>query len=154
MFKSKNILRVLVSTLALSAMVGCAGQPYQPRADMESVPELAGAWYQVYFDSEGSTIDERGRMIVKTVADVAENNGPTRVSVIGKTDRVGTKSENMVLSRQRADVVRDALIAAGVPAGHIDTSWTGENRQEVATANNVSEQGNRVVDITVLKLSR
>jgi OOP family OmpA-OmpF porin len=56
------------------------------------------------------------------------------------------------LARQRrADAVRDALIAAGVPADRIDTSWTGEAKQAVATANDVNEPRNRVVDVTVVK---
>jgi outer membrane protein OmpA-like peptidoglycan-associated protein len=43
---------------------------------------------------------------------------------------------------------------AGVPASSINTSWTGERKQQMATANAIDEQGNRVVDITVLKLPR
>jgi len=57
------------------------------------------------------------------------------------------------LARQRrAEALRDALIAAGVPADRIDTSWTGEAKQAVATAN-VNEPRNRVVDVIVVKQS-
>jgi outer membrane protein OmpA-like peptidoglycan-associated protein len=76
------------------------------------------------------------------------------VTVIGKTDRVGAAPANMALSRRRANAVRDALVAAGVPAASIVTSWTGEGKQQMATADEVDQQGNRVVDITVLKLPR
>ena len=123
-------------------------------SETASGPELAGAWYQIYFDSNGSQIDSRGQMIVKKVAYVVENDGATRVTVIGKTDRVGGASANLALSKRRADAVRDALIAAGVPAGHIDTSWSGEARQDVATRDDTAEQRNRVVDVTVVKQSR
>lgn len=43
----------------------------------------------------------------------------------------------------------DALIAGAVPANRIDTSWAGESRQEITTSDNIAEQRNRVVDITV-----
>ena len=92
-------------------------------------------------------------MIVKNVAYVVANIASTRVTVIGKTDRVGAPPANMALSHRRADAIRDALIAAGVPAGRIDTSWTGEGKQQVATANEVAESRNRVVDVTVVKES-
>jgi len=81
------------------------------------------------------------------------NAGPTRVTVIGRTDRIGAPPANMALSQRRADAVRDALIAAGVPAANIDTSWTGEGKQQVATAADTAEPRNRVVDVTVVKQS-
>lgn len=45
--------------------------------------------------------------------------------------------------------MRDALIAQAVPASRIDTSWTGEAKQDAATGDNVAERRNRVVDIAV-----
>jgi outer membrane protein OmpA-like peptidoglycan-associated protein len=41
-----------------------------------------------------------------------------------------------------------------VPANSIDTSWTGETKQAVATADAAAELRNRVVDITVVKQPR
>jgi OOP family OmpA-OmpF porin len=114
-------------------------------------PELAGAWYQVFFDTNSSAINARGQSILGNVAYVVANNSATRVTVIGKTDRVGAGRANMDLSQERANAVRDALIAAGVPSDRIDTGWTGERRQQVATANDAAESRNRVVDITVVK---
>ncbi len=114
------------------------------------VPQLAGAWYQVQFDSNKFDIDPRGSVIVNTAASVATGNTATHVTVIGRTDRVGSAAANLALSQKRADQVRDALIAAGVPADRIDTRWTGESKQEVPTGNDVEEARNRVVDITVV----
>ncbi len=151
MFQSAKFLRAFAATLALAMVAGCAEQAAPPPVASAFEPELAGAWYQVYFDTNKVDIDSRGQMIVKNVAYVVANSGTTRVTVIGKTDRVGPPSANMALSQRRADQVRDALITAGVPANRIDTSWTGEGKQEVATANDAAERHNRVVDITVVK---
>lgn len=158
MFISAKILPTVAAAIALSLVAGCAEQPKSTQAAAPSTavdaPELAGAWYQIYFDTNKTDIDSRGRMVVNTVAHVATNNGLTRVTVIGKTDRVGSTAGNVALSQRRADEVRDALIAAGVPADRIDTSWTGEARQAVSTANEAEEQRNRVVDVTVVKVGR
>ena len=149
------INRTLAAVFALSLVTACAQQaPSPPQAAAAAGPELAGAWYQVYFGNNSADIDARGKMIVGRVAYVVANNGETSVTVIGRTDRVGAPSTNMALSQRRADQVRDALIAAGVPAARIDTGWTGETKQQVATADDATESRNRVVDITVVKQSR
>jgi peptidoglycan-associated lipoprotein len=148
------VLRVLAAVVALDVVAGCANQvPPSPQAAVAS-PELASAWYQIYFETDGSDITARAQMMVKTVAYVMEGSAATRVTVVGKSDRVGAMPVNMALSRRRADAVRDALITAGVPADRIDTNWTGEGRQNVATADNVAEQGNRAVDISLVKVAR
>jgi peptidoglycan-associated lipoprotein len=143
--------------VALGMLAGCAQEataPPQAAAVATPAPQLAGAWYQVQFDSNKSDIDAHGRMIVDTVANVVTHNAATRVTVIGKTDRVGSATANLALSQRRADQVRDALITAGVPAARIDTRWTGEGKQDVATGDQVAEQRNRVVDITVVQETR
>ncbi|HLF58132.1 MAG TPA: OmpA family protein [Alphaproteobacteria bacterium] len=155
--------RALGAILALGMLAGCTGQATSPppqaasppqQADVSTAPQLAGAWYQVYFDSNKYDINARGRMIADRVAYVVKNNPATRVTVIGRTDRAGTPAANMALSQHRAEQVRDALIAAGVPADRIDTSWTGEGKQAVATPDEIIERHNRVVDVTVVDESR
>jgi OOP family OmpA-OmpF porin len=157
MLQSTKTLRWLVAALTLTSVVGCAQlAPQQaaapaPHDAATSGPELAGAWYQIYFDTNSATLNDRGQMIVRNVAYVVANGGPARVTVIGKTDRVGAAPANLALSRRRADAVRDALVAAGVPAGTIDTSWSGEAAQNVSTLDDAKEPRNRAVDVTVVK---
>ena len=167
MFRFVKATRAFVVPFALLVTAGCAetaSQPPQtaatrapapvsataPSANAPS-PELAGAWYQIQFDTNSLAIDPRGQMIVKNVAYVVANTDTTRVTVIGRTDRVGSAASNQTLSQRRAAAVRDALVAAGVPSARIDTSWTGEGMQDVATADDVAAPRNRVVDITVVK---
>lgn len=138
--------RPLAASVAFLALAACAGQGSQPHA---TAPEMAGAWYQIFFDTNKSDISPRGKMIVAKVTEVVKSNDDVRVTVIGKTDRAGSQLANAAVSQNRAESVRNALIASGVPAARIDTSWVGENKQDVATPDNVVEQRNRVVDIIV-----
>jgi outer membrane protein OmpA-like peptidoglycan-associated protein len=56
----------------------------------------------------------------------------------------------MRLSHKRADAVRDALVYNGqIPAGRVETRWTGEARQTNPTPNNTAAAANRVVDIAI-----
>ena len=160
MIYSAKILRMFVAAVPLLVAAGCQQQAASPpqasvanNADAANNPELAGAWYQIFFNTNSADIGPRGQMIVKNVAYVVANNSTTRVTVIGRTDRVGAPPANMALAERRANVVRDSLITAGVPAARIDTSWTGEGKQSVVTADDAAEPRNRVVDVTVVKMA-
>jgi outer membrane protein OmpA-like peptidoglycan-associated protein len=48
------------------------------------------------------------------------------VHVVGYTDRIGREQANLELSAQRAEAVRDYLVARGVPAGVIQTEGRGD----------------------------
>lgn len=154
MFRHRNSLLALTAALALTGLGACTETSQQasaPRHDAAtSGPELAGAWYQVYFDTGSAEVNDRGRMIARNVAYVTTNNPATRVTVIGRTDRVGAPPANLALSERRANAVRDALVTAGVPAGRIDTSWTGDARLTGSQAG-ADAAHSRVVDVTVVK---
>jgi peptidoglycan-associated lipoprotein len=150
MFRSAKVLPTFIAAVALAISAGCT-QPERAAAPAPGA-EQAGAWYQIYFEAGAFQIKGKAQTIVRSVAHLVATEGPSRVMVIGKTDRIGAAPANMALSRRRADAVRDALIVVGVPASSIVTTWTGERKPHMATADQVDEQGNRVVDITVLKL--
>lgn len=153
MFRSNKFIPTFAAAVALVVTTGCTQPAPQPVAAPAPGAEQAGAWYQIYFETGGSAVKDDAGAIIASVARLVAADGTARVTVIGKTDRIGAPPTNAALSRRRADAVRDALIAAGVPAASIVTNWTGEGRQQMKTANAIDEQGNRVVDITVLKLS-
>jgi OOP family OmpA-OmpF porin len=148
MFRFSRPSRLLSAAAGLILLAGCANTT-PPSTSAAAGPQLSGAWYQVFFNTDGTEINARGQMIIQTVATVVKTDDQVRVTVIGHTDSVGSMAANGILSRQRADRVREALIASSIPADRIDTSWTGETQQNVATAANVAEWRNRVVDITV-----
>ena len=138
--------RPLLAVVGFAMLAACANQGSPPAA---AAPQLAGAWYQVFFDTDKTDLSPRGELIVNKVAEVVRTDDEVRVAVIGRTDRAGTAAANMALSERRAELVRDKLIAAGVPAARIDTSWLGEGKQDAPTPDDVAQQRNRVVDIVV-----
>ena len=138
--------RPLVAAIGCCAVVACTDRGSPTAA---AAPQVKGAWYQVYFASDKAELDGRGSMIVDRVADVAKRNEGVRVSVIGKTDRMGAPDANMALSEARAERVRNALIDSGVPSSRIDMSWVGERKQDMRTPDDIAEQRNRVVDVLV-----
>ncbi len=49
----------------------------------------------------------------------------TAIELVGRTDTTGTEQTNRLLSRQRADSVRDALVAAGFEVPELETTGVG-----------------------------
>jgi OOP family OmpA-OmpF porin len=105
--------------------------------------------FQVLFNTGQSTLTPEGHQTIATVASTVRTEPGARVVVVGKTDTIGGASENLSLSRKRAQAVQGWLVAAGVPPDKVLMSWTGEGQPNVNTGNHVSEPRNRAVDIMV-----
>jgi outer membrane protein OmpA-like peptidoglycan-associated protein len=71
------------------------------------------------------------------------------VTVTGYADRAGEAASNLELSRRRAEVVRDRLVAAGVDPAWIEVAWFGEDRPAVTTPDGAAEPRNRRVELRV-----
>ena len=67
--------------------------------------------------------------------------------VVGHTDRVGAVEANDRLGLQRAQSVRDRLVAAGAAPDRISVAGRGEREPLVATDDEVPEPRNRRVEI-------
>lgn len=103
----------------------------------------------VYFE-EGKDVltPESVAAFAQVKADILKR-GAAEVTVIGHTDRVGSLASNDELSKQRAAMVRDALVAAGLDPKLIEVAGRGEREPLVPTADEVSEPKNRRVEISV-----
>ena len=108
-----------------------------------------GRSYRVFFDFDKASLTRDGEGVVRQAADTYRRKGAARVEVTGYTDLSGTPQYDEALSKRRADAVRAALVAQGVPARSINESWHGKQNPLVSTANGVREQQNRRVDIVL-----
>ena len=105
--------------------------------------------YNTYFDFDKSTLTPAGQAQIASAAKEQQDNPTHSVSVVGMASNVGTDEYNMALSHRRADTVRDAMIADGVPSSQIQISWVGDREPVVAEAPGVEQPLNRVVQSTV-----
>ncbi|MEZ4788855.1 MAG: OmpA family protein [Flavobacteriales bacterium] len=77
-------------------------------------------------------------------------NPALRIELGGHTDNVGADAANLTLSDQRANAVRDFVVAKGIDAARITAKGYGETRP---VASNDTEEGraqNRRTEVTVL----
>jgi outer membrane protein OmpA-like peptidoglycan-associated protein len=105
--------------------------------------------FTLYFvEGKDEFTDESKKIIDSVFAEIASRPVPD-VLVVGHTDKVGTDAANDVLSRQRAEVVRRALIARGIAPGNVVVVGRGKREPLVPTADGVAEARNRRVEILV-----
>jgi outer membrane protein OmpA-like peptidoglycan-associated protein len=110
---------------------------------------LPPAQFTLYFvEGKDEFTDESRRAFDGVFAEIAQRPVPD-VLVIGHTDKVGSDAFNDALSRQRAEVVRRALVARGIAAENIVVVGRGKREPIVPTADNVAEPRNRRVEILV-----
>jgi len=143
--------RRLTAVAGIALLSACAQSP--PHAAASNPPTAAAAqpvWYHVMFATNSYAIDAAGQKVVSDLTNFMQHDANAVATIIGKTDSVGSDAYNMHLSHRRADAVRDALVYSGkVPAVRVETRWTGDEKQNVASADGVAEPQNRVVDIAI-----
>lgn len=103
----------------------------------------------VYFDYDKANLTPEASNLVREASARAMQSDIDAVVVSGNADRSGGSAYNQALSERRAAVVRDALIANGVPADKIRTEAYGEDRPAKPTEDGVREPLNRRTEVTI-----
>jgi outer membrane protein OmpA-like peptidoglycan-associated protein len=113
---------------------------------LTAVPTVTGP-FLVYFKTGSASLDNNAMTVLKAAADAFKANKDVTLAVTGYTDTVGSSRFNILLSRKRADSVRKALNAMGIPTSDMAVAAYGEERLRVATLDGVAEAQNRRVEI-------
>ena len=142
-----------------SSHLGLDGVLQRKQASPEEVQERFGktvaalpaapASYVLYFvmGSDTLTAESKSRL-QEVLAEIRKRPVPD-VLLIGHTDTVGGTKANDLLSRQRAERVRDILVEAGIKVNRIVVTGRGERDLLVPTGDDVEEARNRGVEINV-----
>ncbi len=117
-------------------------------AALAAQPARAEAFTLYFIEGRDEFTEESSREVYRLMSEIAKRPVPD-VLVVGHTDAVGTDAFNDALGRQRAEVVRTALIRLGVPADDIHAISRGKRAPAVRTADGVAEPLNRRVVIIV-----
>jgi outer membrane protein OmpA-like peptidoglycan-associated protein len=103
--------------------------------------------YTLYFMTAMTQLTPHSKESLNEVTEKIKSFPAAQVTVIGHTDRVGNQAENDLLSLKRANTVGDMLIQIGIPKDAIEIVGRGEREPLVRTADGVSEEKNRRVEI-------
>jgi outer membrane protein OmpA-like peptidoglycan-associated protein len=102
----------------------------------------SGPHYVVFFQERSAQLDAPARGVIAQVARRANAEPAAPVEVRGYTDSAGSPQADVSLSRERAQVVADALVAHGVAANRLVRKGQGQTGANPGIAS-------RRVEITV-----
>lgn len=105
--------------------------------------------YTLRFEKNGTTLTAASLVVIEEIVQEIAKRAVPEITVVGHTDRVGSDETNLRLSLNRANGVRNILVAHGVAEEIIQTIGRGELELEVETADNEAEPRNRRVEISV-----
>ena len=110
-----------------------------------TAPPNSGPTY-VYFDwGKGELSSDATAMLDGVTAHYLAAPGPMLID--GHSDRSGPAGPNVASSRKRAEIVRDYLVAHGIPASAMRVRAYGEAAPIIPTEDGVREVQNRRVEI-------
>ena len=101
----------------------------------------------VLFATNKAQLSPGGMRNVQKLADYLKESPQRKVLIEGYTDSTGNPKLNQVLSEQRADAVRTALLEMGISNDRISTHGYGEAYPVASNNNNAGRQLNRRVEI-------
>lgn len=126
--------------------------PVQPQAKpAAALPKDMPGTFNVYFDHDSSGMTSDGTSALDRAVRAGKEARASRATVIGHTDRSGSRDYNMALSERRAHTVALALRDAGIPTVLNGASYAGETDSKIETENGVREEMNRRVVITFVR---
>jgi OOP family OmpA-OmpF porin len=113
-----------------------------------ATPEVSAS-YVVFFEFNSTKLTKEGSKIVSQVAKSLKDEKSYEVLLNGYADTTGNAEYNLVLSRRRADAIRQALIKQGIKQAAISLHSFGEDKLAVQTQDGVKEKANRRVEVFI-----
>ena len=110
---------------------------------------LSPIHFILYFKKGSTELTEESRKLLAEVLSTTLSRKSTDVSVVGHTDRIGTREDNYKLALERAELVKKILVSQGIDPEDIDVTSHGEDNPLIKTEDEVSEPRNRRVEVIV-----
>ena len=104
----------------------------------------------VFFESGSAMLNPTSNVELERVGSWLAAQPHLIMEVGGHTDDVGTQSENMILSEQRAEAVKTALQQAGVQERQLIAKGYGQSKPAVTGTSEEARQQNRRTTLMVL----
>ena len=133
-----------------------------PRVEASSAAEVDKAYadvirltpppantFSLQFLTGGATLTPQSQAELESILSTAIARAGGEIVITGHTDTTGTPEANDRISQERANALRDMLVARGFPPARIRAIGRGQRELLVPTGPDVDEERNRRVTIVV-----
>ena len=103
----------------------------------------------VEFESGSATLTPMGLGILDDMAGVLQRIGNKPVVIVGHTDNVGSSSNNLILSNERAKAVKEYLVGRSIDATRISISGKGDSDPIASNDNEEGRTRNRRIEFII-----
>jgi outer membrane protein OmpA-like peptidoglycan-associated protein len=105
----------------------------------------------VYFDTGKSSLKPNSFATLNDLAEILKIKNTMVVEIQGHTDDVGKEEDNLKLSQQRADEVRNYLISKGIVANRVSAKGYGQTMPVADNSTDTGKAKNRRTSLRVIK---
>jgi len=134
-----------------AAAGGASGRAVEPvtvgATDPLNDPNSPLAKRSIYFDFDSFVVKDEYRATIEAHARYLLANSAKRVVIQGNTDERGSREYNLALGQKRAEAVRRAMSALGVPDRQMEAVSFGEERPRASGTDEASYAENRRADL-------
>lgn len=98
------------------------------------------------FETGDDNISKRSERILGLAVRALQSATEMELEVVGHTDDVGTREDNMILSQKRANTVKSWLVRNGIEERRITVKGMGPDEPRFPNSNEENKQSNRRVE--------
>ena len=120
-------------------------------ASTGNVPQENWVLIGINFDFNKATIKPESIPILYNTAEILLKNPDVKVEIQGHTDNIGSDRYNQKLSLQRAETVKNFLIAKGVAADRLTTVGYGKTKMIMDNKTEQERGLNRRIELKIIK---
>ena len=120
-----------------------------PIIEVEIVEVLRTAFDNLEFESGKDIILEVSKVALDELADVLIKKETWKLEISGHTDNIGGENFNLVLSKKRAEALKNYLIFKGVDTNRLITLYFGETQPLIDNTTLEGRKKNRRVEIKI-----
>ena len=106
----------------------------------------SGAHYEldeILYETDSYTLKDESKFTLRCFADYLNKNKAYTIKIEGHTDDIGDRQKNLILSQNRAALVKEYLIEQGIEAKRLDSKGFGESRPKVPNSTEENRRKNR-----------
>ena len=121
-----------------------------PEIEEEVQEILKTAFDNLEFETGRSKIIEESIQSLNELAEVLVKKEEWGLQIAGHTDNVGKAQSNLILSKQRAEAVRDFMVERGIATERLSVLYFGQTMPIESNDTKEGRQANRRVEMTII----